>query len=175
VPLPTVVHKEGLRPTAELPGVLGLLKPDWMIMSAMNVAEDLRRLRARKELVRAADLGFVCQLRCAMPVCFHPDASPPKGYYPLPNPTAPGRMLFEENDGRNPWAPTADHYPLLEYQGGTLIPENIRLAHKLCNSEDYWRSPLHADIRAERFKASLLTAQRRAVELNPDLPPEELA
>lgn len=122
----------------------------------MNVAEELQRLRARRDLIRAAHLGFICQLRCAMPVCFYPEASPPKGYYPLPNPRAPRRTVFEENDGRNPWAPTADHYPLLEYQGATLISENVRLAHKLCNSEDYWHGPLHAAIRAERASASIL-------------------
>ncbi len=121
----------------------------------MSIADELRNLSAHKKLVRAADLGFICKLRCEMPVCFYPDSAPPKGYYPLPNPTSEGRRMFLPNDGRNPWGPTADHYPLLEYQGGTLIPENIRLAHKLCNSEDYWRNPMHAEIRAERAKANL--------------------
>jgi hypothetical protein len=88
----------------------------------MNVAAELQHLRANRKLVRAAELGFVCQLRCEMPVCFYPDSSPPRGYYPLPNPTSEGRWVFLPNDGRNPRGPTADHYPPLEYQGGTLIP-----------------------------------------------------
>jgi hypothetical protein len=35
-------------------------------------------------------------------------------------------------------------------QGGRLPPEKTRLAHKLCNSEDYWRNPIHAEKRARR-------------------------
>lgn len=34
----------------------------------------------------------------------------------------------------------ADHYPRLKADGGQLVPWNVRLAHVLCNQEDYvWR------------------------------------
>jgi hypothetical protein len=117
---------------------------------ANTVANRLRRLSARRELIRAAEHGYITDLRCAMPVCFYPDPNPAPGYYPAPNPEWEGRGHFEHNDGRHPWGPTADHYPELACQGGRLTPDTTRLAHKLCNSEDYWRNPIHAEERARR-------------------------
>ena len=116
-----------------------------------NVADQLRRLAARRELIRAAEQGYITELRCAMPVCFYPDTKPTPGYYPAPNADCEGRGQFESNDGQHPWGPSADHFPLLECQGGRLTPENTRLAHKLCNSEDYWRNPIHVGERARRI------------------------
>jgi hypothetical protein len=115
----------------------------------LTVTDQLRRLAACRELVRAAERGYITELRCAMPVCFYPDTKPAPGHYPAPNAVYEGRGHFENNDGQHPWGPSADHFPLLGCQGGRLSPENTRLAHKLCNSEDYWRNPIHAEERAK--------------------------
>ena len=41
--------------------------------------------------------------------------------------------------------PTADHYPRLKMHGGHLTPDNVRLAHRLCNQRDYiWRKKINA-------------------------------
>jgi DNA-binding transcriptional MerR regulator len=41
--------------------------------------------------------------------------------------------------------PTADHYPRLKMHGGHLTPDNVRLAHRLCNQRDYiWRMKINA-------------------------------
>lgn len=120
---------------------------------ANTVADQLRGFKARRELIRAAERGYITELRCLMPVCFYPDANP-AGYYPARNPEWKGRGCFEHNDGRSPWGASADHYPQLACQGGRLTPENTRLAHKYCNSEDYWRNPIHAEERARRAAMS---------------------
>ena len=45
------------------------------------------------------------------------------------------------------WALNADHYPKLKADGGTLTPGNIRLAHVLCNREDFtWRMPIRTKL-----------------------------
>jgi hypothetical protein len=35
------------------------------------------------------------------------------------------------------WSPNPDHYPLLNMDGGKLVPWNVRLAHVVCNNIDY--------------------------------------
>ena len=43
------------------------------------------------------------------------------------------------------WMPTADHYPMLKMHGGRLTPDNVRLAHQVCNQRDYlWRVRINA-------------------------------
>ena len=43
------------------------------------------------------------------------------------------------------WELTADHYPRLKSHGGHLTPDNVRLAHRLCNQRDYgWRMKINA-------------------------------
>ena len=51
-----------------------------------------------------------------------------------------GRRHFEPRSSGSDWEATADHYPRLETHGGHLTPDNVRLAHRLCNRRDYtWR------------------------------------
>ena len=52
-----------------------------------------------------------------------------------------GRGYFEPRSTPLPaWAPSPDHYPRLKADGGHLVAWNVRLAHVLCNREDYgWR------------------------------------
>ena len=87
-----------------------------------GIAGQLRSLGVKGILVTAAEAGEITDLRCAMPECFcaegreHFDPRPP----PVP-----------------PWAPTVDHHPVLKKDGGHLVLGNVRLAHVLCNREDY--------------------------------------
>ena len=56
-----------------------------------------------------------------------------------------GRRYFEPRSARTDWEPTADHYPRLKAHGGQLTPDNVRLAHRLCNRRDYgWRMKINA-------------------------------
>jgi hypothetical protein len=72
-----------------------------------------------------AERGQILELRCEMPQCYCPH----------------GREYFVEKAVPPPdWAPSPDHYPRLKADGGHLDPENVRLAHVLCNRVDYgWR------------------------------------
>ena len=67
----------------------------------------------------------IIELRCEMPTCY----------------CHKGRAHFDrKSHPPGPWAPSADHYPRLKSDGGHLDPWNVRLAHVLCNREDYgWR------------------------------------
>ena len=56
-----------------------------------------------------------------------------------------GRRYFEPRSLHSDWEPTADHYPRLRAHGGHLTPDNVRLAHRLCNQRDYgWRMKINA-------------------------------
>jgi hypothetical protein len=86
-------------------------------------------------IVVLAERGFVTELRCVMPTCYCPG----------------GRGFFERVGTKIPndvWTPTQDHYPLTNEQGGHLVPENVRLAHKRCNGFDWGESDSHDEKRA---------------------------
>jgi hypothetical protein len=86
------------------------------------VAGALLAMRARSVLIRAAELGYITSLACAMPECLCPE----------------GREHFERVTRDLPdWMPTVDHYPVLKSEGGHLTVDNVRLAHRLCNNVDY--------------------------------------
>src|ERR1041384_7699892 len=87
------------------------------------LAKDMReRLKLRGVLVQMAERGQLTELRCEMPQCF---CTKGRGYFdPKSVPMAD-------------WAPNADHYPVLRMAGGTLTPDNVRLAHVRCNNTDY--------------------------------------
>jgi hypothetical protein len=89
------------------------------------LAGQLRRLGVRGVLVRMAERGQIIELRCEMLKCY----------------CHKGRAHFDQKSHPpGPWAASADHYPRLKSDGGHLDPWNIRLAHVLCNREDYgWR------------------------------------
>jgi hypothetical protein len=92
-----------------------------------TIEDQLRKLGVRGGvLVRMAQSGQIIELRCEMPKCY----------------CHKGRSYFERrtHPQRSVWAPSADHYPQLQADGGKLVPWNVRLAHVLCNQEDYvWR------------------------------------
>lgn len=93
-----------------------------------TIADQLRALGVRRGvLVRMAQSGQIIELRCEMPKCY----------------CHKGRSYFEPrtHPQRSVWAPSADHYPQLQADGGKLVPWNVRLAHVLCNQEDFaWRT-----------------------------------
>ena len=76
-----------------------------------------------------AERGQILNVVCEMPQCYCPK----------------GRNYFDKRTGKTEWEPTADHYPTLKSRGGRLTPDNVRLAHKLCNHRDYyWRMRINA-------------------------------
>lgn len=94
-------------------------------------AQALEALGVRGILSQLARDGQITDLRCEMPQCY----------------CFRGRRHFDPRSTTAPsdWEPTADHYPRLKAHGGHLTPDNVRLAHRLCNSRDYtWRTMINA-------------------------------
>jgi hypothetical protein len=90
-----------------------------------TLADRLRGFGTRGILVQMAERGQLAELRCEMPKCY----------------CHKGRGYFEaRSTPLRDWAPSPDHYPRLKADGGQLVSWNVRLAHVLCNREDYgWR------------------------------------
>jgi hypothetical protein len=92
----------------------------------------LDALGVRGILRQLAKDGQLLDVRCEMPLC----------YCHL------GRGHFDPRSTGSDWTPTADHYPRLKMHGGHLTPDNVRLAHRLCNRVDYgWRVKIGAMLR----------------------------
>jgi hypothetical protein len=90
--------------------------------------EQLEALGVRGILWQLARDGQITDVRCEMPQCY----------------CFRGRRYFEPRSARSDWEPTADHYPRLKAHGGHLTPDNVRLAHRLCNRRDYqWRMKIN--------------------------------
>ncbi len=91
--------------------------------------EKLEALGVRGILRQLARNGQIIDVRCEMPQCY----------------CFRGRSYFEPSSSGSHWSPTADHYPRLKMHGGHLTPDNVRLAHRLCNQRDYiWRKKINA-------------------------------
>ena len=92
--------------------------------------ERLKALGVRGILWQLARDGQIIDVRCEMPQCY----------------CFRGRSYFEPRCvSYSDWWPTADHYPRLKMHGGHLTPDNVRLAHRLCNRRDYeWRKRINA-------------------------------
>jgi hypothetical protein len=91
--------------------------------------EKLEALGVRGILWQLARDGQIIDVRCEMPQCY----------------CFRGRRYFEPNSSGSDWSPTADHYPRLKAHGGHLTPDNVRLAHRVCNRRDYtWRMKINA-------------------------------
>jgi hypothetical protein len=91
--------------------------------------EKLEALGVRGILLQLARDGQIIDVRCEMPQCY----------------SFRGRRYFEPRSAPSDWEPTADHYPRLKAHGGHLTPDNVRLAHRLCNRRDYgWRMRINA-------------------------------
>lgn len=73
--------------------------------------------------------GQIIDVRCEMPQCY----------------CVRGRSHFDPRSPGADWMLTADHYPRLKMHGGHLTPDNVRLAHRVCNQRDYiWRKKINA-------------------------------
>jgi len=92
--------------------------------------EKLEALGVRGILWQLARDGQIIDVRCEMPQCY----------------CARGRRFFGERSAHCPdWELTADHYPRLKMHKGQLTPDNVRLAHRVCNQRDYlWRMTINA-------------------------------
>ena len=94
-----------------------------------STVEKLEALGVRGILRQLARDGQLVDVRCEMPQCY----------------CFRGRRCFEPRGPYSDWEPTADHYPKLKMHGGHLTPDNVRLAHRLCNRRDYeWRTRINA-------------------------------
>ncbi len=101
--------------------------------------EDQLRARGvrRGVLIQMAQREQIIELRCEMPKCY----------------CHKGRSYFEprSHPQRRNWAPSADHYPQLQADGGKLVPWNVRLGHVLCNQEDFvWRGRIRRMLEDEK-------------------------
>ena len=111
-----------------------------------SVADQLRALGVKGVLVRMAERGQLLALKCEMPQCYH----------------YKGRGAFDPvTTPHTKWAPSPDHYPILKSAGGHLVPENVRLSHRLCNNLDYGR---RTQIRTLLAKRQVPRRDRRGPE-----------
>lgn len=115
-------------------------------MSETSAVETLQALGVRGILLQLAHDGQIIDIRCEMPQCYCPR----------------GRSYFDPRSGRSDWEPTADHYPRLKTHGGHLTPDNVRLAHRLCNRRDYtWRTKINLML-GKRMSLEQIAAQLNA-------------
>jgi hypothetical protein len=98
----------------------------------VSAVEKLEALGVHGILRQVAQDGQMLDVRCEMPQCY----------------CFRGRGYFDPASPQSDWSPTPDHYPRLKAHGGHLTPENVRLAHRLCNRRDYgWRMKINAMLR----------------------------
>ena len=115
-----------------------------------RLARQLLNLNACALLVAAAYEHHIAVLECAMPKCLCPK----------------GRKYFERRGDPhyNPWAPSADRWPVPGRDGGEYVIENVRLAHLKCNvsaggragglaQTNYARSPEGRAVRSRNGRA----------------------
>jgi hypothetical protein len=85
-------------------------------------AAKLKKLGAKKILIKAAEQGYITQLACKMPECFCPEE-------------LGGACYFEPVTAElRDWMPTHEHFPLSKRDGGKEAVDNAILAH---NRIDY--------------------------------------
>jgi hypothetical protein len=93
------------------------------------VAAELKRLGVKKrELIRAAEQGYITELACKMPKCFCPEELGGASYF--------AEVTNDWSDWRSDWMPTFEHFPVYKKDGGKAAVENAILAHRLCNRLD---------------------------------------
>jgi hypothetical protein len=90
------------------------------------VARTLKSLGVRGILVKAADLGYITEVRCWMRRCFCPEELGGADHF---DPLVKGRY--------GDWEPTHEHSPIPKREGGHMTVDNSVLAHRLCNRIDF--------------------------------------
>ena len=114
------------------------------------VAAELKALGVKKrELIRAAEQGYITELACKMPECFCPEELGGASYF--------AQVTNDWSDWRSDWMPTLEHFPVYKKDGGKAAVDNAILAHRLCNRIDY-------SISDGRWYASDLKRIRKARE-----------
>jgi len=113
--------------------------------------EKLQSLGVHGILLQLARDGQIIDVRCEMPQCY----------------CFRGRRYFDPKCPRSDWSPTPDHYPMLKAHGGHLTPDNVRLAHLLCNKRDYgWRMKINAML-GKRISLEAIAARLNAQKVPP--------
>src|SRR3954468_7208206 len=94
------------------------------------VAARLKELGVKKrELISAAEQGYITELACMMPKCFCPEELGGAFYF--------ARVTNNWTDWRTDWMPTLEHFPVYKKDGGKATADNSILAHRLCNRLDH--------------------------------------
>ena len=94
------------------------------------VAAELKALGVKKrELIRAAEQGYITELACKMPECFCPEELGGASYF--------AQVTNDWSDWRSDWMPTLEHFPVYKKDGGKAAVDNAILAHRLCNRIDH--------------------------------------
>jgi hypothetical protein len=108
-----------------------------------TAVEKLEALGVRGILLQLARDGQIVDVRCEMPQCY----------------CFRGRRCFDPRLPLSDWSPTPDHYPILRSRGGHLTPDNVRLAHLLCNRRDHgWRMKINAMLRKQKSLDEIATS-----------------
>jgi hypothetical protein len=90
-----------------------------------EAARTLKSLGAKRILIKAAELGYITEVRCGMPECFCPQELGGAWYFEP--------VTAELSD----WMPTFEHFPISKREGGRESVDNAVLAHRLCNRLDF--------------------------------------
>ena len=94
------------------------------------VAAELKALGVKKrELIRAAEQGYITELACKMPKCFCPEELGGASYF--------AEVTNDWSDWSSDWMPTLEHFPVYKKDGGKADVDNAILAHRLCNRIDH--------------------------------------
>ena len=94
------------------------------------IAAELKALGVKKrELIRAAEQGYITELACKMPECFCPEELGGASYF--------AQVTNDWSDWRSDWMPTLEHFPVYKKDGGKAAVDNAILAHRLCNRIDH--------------------------------------
>ena len=91
-----------------------------------EAARKLKALGVKGTLIKAAELGYITEVKCGMPKCFCPEDLGGASYF------APRTSQW------NDWEPTLEHYPIPKVDGGRKTVDNAVLAHRLCNKLDHF-------------------------------------
>jgi hypothetical protein len=94
------------------------------------VAAELKALGVKKrELIRAAEHGYITELACKMPKCFCPEELGGTSFF--------AQVTNDRSDWSTDWMPTLEHFPVYKKDGGKATVDNAILAHRLCNRMDH--------------------------------------
>src|SRR5215217_3717793 len=120
------------------------------------VAAKLKALGVKKrELIRAAEQGYITELACMMPECFCPEELGGASYF--------ARATNDWGDWRSDWMPTLEHFPVYKKDGGKAAMDHAILAHRLCNRIDH---ALRVGRSHERDLARIRSAGQEAIRRN---------